>query len=574
MPVIRPAAPLRALSLSVFALALSSGAHAGGLDLPTITAAHQGTANANGAEANDPSVIYYNPAGLARMKGGLQVSQGASLLFLRGSVESDLVETKHGAGTSGDSRSGDSVSDVNNGESGTFWPQVLAAGGLFVSVPVNDMITAGIGVFAPGGGNLNYKSDWAGAYQIDSIAIELININPSIGIRFDDMHSIGFGVSVIGGHIKQKSQIDVAGVSPFLLRSALNSKSLSPGGISAIGSALAGLNGAACESGGLVSAITSGLGLTPIEDIIDGVCDTIVLDTLGGLLTEEGSNGSATVEMYGYGLGYNFGYMFAPSDRTRFGFAYRSESTVKLRGTLEWDLNDLQGSTVTNGIIATPVVSQLFGNGQTLEEYLENYLRPDTTAKGDLIIPARTSFNVFHQLTDKVDLMADFTLIETSAVDKIRVSFSDKIDPNGNTIKQGDAGIDTKWRDSFKVSVGGNYHWNDKLTLRSGFQFDKTPVPSAEFRHPGAPDSDRYMYAIGANYKVNRNLSIDAAYSVTFLEDSLSNYTERCRTITRDDEDGMYDPNGESCTANGGKYQGRFFDTSIQVLSVQMNQKF
>lgn len=574
MPVFRPVAPSRALSFSIIALALSSTVNAGGLDLPTIAAAHQGTANANGAEANDPSVLYYNPAGLAHMKGGLQVSQSFSALFLRGKVEADLANTRHGAGTSGQANSGDSVADTNTGAPGSFWPQVLGAGGAFVSMPVNDMITAGIGVFAPGGGNINYKSDWAGAYHIDSIAIELININPSMSIRFDDMHSIGLGVSVIGGHIKQKSQIDVAGVSPFLLRSALDSKSLSPGGIQAIGETLGGLFGAACNSDGLVGGITSGLGLSPVQDLVDGLCGTVVLDTLGGLLTEEGSNGSATVEMYGYGFGYNFGYMFAPSERTRFGIAYRSESKIKLRGTLEWDLDDLQGSTVTNGIIATPIVSQLFNNGQTLEEYLQDYLRPDTTAKSELIIPARTSVNVFHKLTDKIDLMADFTFIESSAVDKIRVSFNDRVDPNGNTIKQGDAGLDTNWDDSYKVSIGGNYHWNDQLTLRTGFQFDKTPVPSAEFRHPGAPDSDRYMYAIGANYKVNNNLSIDAAYSVTFLENSLSNYTERCRTLTRDDENGNYDPDGESCTANGGTFRGRFYDTAIQVLSVQMNQKF
>ena len=226
MPVLHPALPLRALSLSIFALALSAGAQAGGLDLPTITAAHQGTANANGAEASDPSVIYYNPAGLARMKGGLQISQGFSALFLRGKAEANVAETRHGAGTDQTSGQGDSVADDNPGPAGSFWPKVLGAGGAFVSLPINDTITAGIGVFAPGGGNLNYKSDWAGKYQIDSIAIELININPSIGIRFDDMHSVGFGVSVIGGHIRQKSAIDVPGVVPYLLRGAIESGTL------------------------------------------------------------------------------------------------------------------------------------------------------------------------------------------------------------------------------------------------------------------------------------------------------------------------------------------------------------
>ena len=552
----RPLFTLRALTFSMLSLAASSGI-AGGLDLPTITASHQGTSNANGAEANDPSVLYYNPAGLARMKGGLQVSQGFSALIINGKVEADQNESRNGAATNQKSDGGDPIAaDSNNprGEPGTFWPRVLGAGGAFISMPIDDMVTAGIGVFAPGGGNFNYKSDWTGAYQIDSIAIELININPSIGIRFDDKHSLGFGVSVIGGHIRQKTQIDVKGVTPYLLDSALESGTLNLLGLP-VGKTLEAVYGLGCKG-----VIGSTLSL-----ITNPVCRRLILDGVGGGLADTTSSGSAQVEMYGYGLGFNVGYMFSLNDKTRFGLAYRSESKVKFRGDFEWDLNNIKGSDLYKTLQPT----------QTLEDYLRENLRPDTTTKGNLIIPARTSANVFHTLNDKIDLMADFTFIETSAVDKIRVQLLD-VDgkrKNGDPIEQGDAGIDTKWRDSFKVSFGGNYHYDDKLTLKSGFQYDMTPVPSAEFRHPGAPDSDRYMYSIGANYKLKKNLTIDAAYSVTFLADAESNYTDRCRT-TRDDAEGNYDPNGEKCTGNGGVFKGRFFDTSIQTMSVQMNQKF
>jgi long-chain fatty acid transport protein len=550
----RPLFILRTLTFSMLSLAASTSM-AGGLDLPTITASHQGTSNANGAEANDPSVIYYNPAGLARMKAGIQFSQGVSALIINGKVEADQNESRHGAATDQKSDEGNSLAGdpKASGKPGTFWPRILGAGGAFISMPIDDMITAGLGVFAPGGGNLNYKSDWTGAYQIDSIAIELININPSIGIRFDDKHSLGFGVSVIGGHIRQKTQIDVEGVSPYLLRSALESGTLNLAGLPT-----GGLLGTAFNT-----ACAGSLGTT-LSLLSNPICRTFIQDTLGGQLADPNSSGSAQVEMYGYGLGFNLGYMFAVNDKTRFGLAYRSESKVKFRGDLEWDLKNIRGSAVYN----------LLQPNQTLEEYLRENLRPDTTTKGNLIIPARTSANVFHQLNDKIDLMADFTFIETSAVDKIRVQLLDVKRNDGSRIKQGDAGIDTNWRDSFKVSFGGNYHHDDKLTLKSGFQYDMTPVPSAEFRHPGAPDSDRYMFSVGANYKLKKNLTVDAAYSVTFLADSESNYTDRCRTLTRDDAEGNYDPNGESCTGNGGKFKGRFFDTTIQTLSVQMNQKF
>lgn len=520
---------------------LAGYSSAGGIDLPTIVASHQGTSNANGAEAADASVLYYNPAGLGLLKGGPQMAQGFSALILNGQVD---VEEARGTPTmtgenavNGRNLAGEAAT---SGKPGTFWPRVLGAGGAFVSAPVDDMVTAGIGVFAPGGGNFNYKSDWAGAYQIDSVAIELVNINPSIGIRFDDKHSIGLGASVIAGHIRQKVQIDVAGVEPYLLRSAFESGAI-----------------------GTVSAISP---LCSIE-LLDSLACQNVFQILGPQLGTDDSRGSATVEMYGYGLGYNLGYLFSANDNLRFGLAYRSASTIKLRGTLEWDLDGLVGTPLYDTL--KPVLAE----NKSLPEFLAEKLRPDTTAKGDLIIPARTSANAFYRLNNKIDLMGDFTFIESSAVDKIRIEFLDQKDASGRTIKQGAGGIDTRWKDSFKFSVGGNYHHDDKLTLKSGFQFDKTPIPSAKYRNPGAPDSDRYMFSVGANYKVKKNLGIDAAYSLVLLADAESDYRDFCRVITRDNPDGSYNPDGESCTGNGGSFKGHFHDTSIQVLSVQINQR-
>lgn len=173
-----------------------------------------------------------------------------------------------------------------------------------------------------------------------------------------------------------------------------------------------------------------------------------------------------------------------------------------------------------------------------------------------------------------IDLMADFTFIQSSVVKRIEVDFLD-VPRQGNTpIKQGAGGVDTNWRDSFKVSVGANYRVDDKLTLRSGFQYDKTPVPSAEFRHPGLPDSDRYMFSVGAGYKVKKNLTIDAAYSLVALADAESNYKDRCRVTTFDKPDGSYDSEGAPCTSNGGTFKGTFTDTFIHILSAQLNQRF
>ena len=548
--------PRKVLTAAILS-ALSGMTVAGGLDLPTITAAHQGTSNANGAEASDPSVIYYNPAGLARMKPGLQISQGFSALILNGKVDVDEAGTR-GTPTMDqqDGRLLATPSQPNsNGEPGSFWPRILGAGGAFVSMPLNDMVTAGVGVFAPGGANFNYKSNWPGAYQIDAIAVELLNINPSIGIRFDDQHSLGFGVSVLGGHLRQRVQIDVPGVAPYLLKSAVDTGAANPANLVPLDAAL-----------GVCSANL------PIQQLVNLGCTT-GYNAAGQVLVDPASTGNAKVEMYGYGFGFNAGYMFALNDSTRFGLAYRSESKLQMRGDLNWYLDNIKFNPALEGNpVGQAALTAAFGNS-TLKEYLQNNLRPDTTAKGDLIIPARLSANIFHQLNQKIDLMADITFIQTSAVDKITVQFLD-VQKNGKTISQGAGGVNTNWRDSYKISVGGNYRHNDKLMLRTGFQYDKTPIKSPEFRHPGAPDSDRYMFSVGANYKIKKNLSVDAAYSLVLLADSEANYRDTCRATNQENADGTYNPNGASCTSNGGTFKGRFYDTSINVLSLQLNQRF
>jgi long-chain fatty acid transport protein len=59
--------------------AMSVGAQASGYRFGSQSVAGQGTADANGAEANDASTIFYNPAGLSRLE-GTQISVGATVV--------------------------------------------------------------------------------------------------------------------------------------------------------------------------------------------------------------------------------------------------------------------------------------------------------------------------------------------------------------------------------------------------------------------------------------------------------------------------------------------------------------
>lgn len=567
----------------VLALAMLSAVtslHAGGFDVPVMAAGMQGTSNANSAEARDPSVIYYNPAGISHLR-GTWISNSFNLITVTGKVENQGT-----TGTPPPSNTDNSDSNpgelIEGGGPGTYWPKILGSAALFASTPWNDSITLGFGLFPVAGGNLNNKKDWFGRNFADSTAVEIINANPVAAIRFDDKHSLGIGGSVLLGHLKQKLQIDIPGVAPYLLQPVLDDV-----GAGTVGSLVNGLLdnlslGQLLNTGLLPPALTntltqSGLSLDTIFDLLPaGLQGSIKgeIAKLGGeiLLTED-SNGSGTLELFGYGFGWNVGYMFSPSERTRIGLSYRAKSRLQMRGKLDWDVEDVHGLTDNiPGIMGLPAPD---GSGNvSASDFLALYYRPDATIKSDIVIPARLSLGVFHQLSERIDLMFDYTFIQSSAVKSIIVDILDEPAPNGvDKVSQAPGVILANWRDSFTASLGMNYRWNDKLTLRTGYKFDLTPIRSPEYRHPSAPDSNRHMFSIGANYKLRKHMSVDLAYSLIMLEDAESRYRDPCRGAFLEDEDGFTSDKPQDCTGNGGTFRGKFQDTFINTIGVQLNTR-
>ena len=544
----------------LFLAAVSSSLWAAGFDVPVIATAMQGTSNANHAEANDASVLYYNPAGITRLK-GTNVSNSLSIITLSGKVE-NLGTT--GTPSPEQTGPGEEGPLIQGGGAGSYWPKVLGSAALFASTPWNDEITLGFGLFPAAGGNLNNKSDWFGRNFADSTAVEIIDANTVGAIRFDDKHSLGFGTNLLVGHLKQKLEIDIPGVAPYLLQPVLSdvsADSLTP-----------------WLAPAEISQLTQLLGLNPADIKLGILYDQLPpelkgqLAKLGGqaLLTSD-SHGSGTIEMYGYGLGWNMGYMFSPDDDTRFGISFRSKVRMKMRGEIDWEVSNVHGNTDSTIGLPAPDGTRVSGS-----ELLSEYYRPDATTKSTLIVPAKLSFGLFHRLNDTIDLMTDLTLNKTSDVKEIKVYISDVKEPNRDVaIKQEPGVINTKWRDSFKLSVGGNYHYDDKLTLRGGYMYDMTPIRSARYRHPSAPDSNRHMLSVGANYQWKKNMNVDAAYSLVHLEDTESHYRDPCRGDHLENDDGSFDGSGPAnCTGNGGTFHGRFTDTFIHILGLQLNSRF
>ncbi|WP_199102410.1 OmpP1/FadL family transporter [Aquitalea sp. ASV11] len=245
-----------------------------------------------------------------------------------------------------------------------------------------------------------------------------------------------------------------------------------------------------------------------------------------------GTDGQASLSADGWGFGFNLGYMYQLDDATRFGVAYRSNIRQKLDGQAYWDLR---------------------GAGSFASIIQNNFHHVNSDGTVTVDTPESISVNGFHKLNDKVDLMADLTWTRHSRLDQIDIKFSQP--------GEGDLVIKQGWRDTYKLSLGANYHYSDDLLLRTGVAWDQSPVKNADETHPALPDSDRYWLSFGANYKLSKQSSIDFAYSYVFFKNANVNYTDACS------------PTSTTCTGNGETTKGSY-KTNLQLIGLQYNYSF
>ena len=198
--------------------------------------------------------------------------------------------------------------------------------------------------------------------------------------------------------------------------------------------------------------------------------------------------------------GYNLGVLYEWSSRTRFGASFRSKQEYKFDG---------------DGVFGVPAAAQaILAPGQFVGQ----------RAKAKLPIPPSASGSAYHDLDARWSIMADVTWTGWSTFKEFRVNFSFPSQPADV--------LPTQWNNVFRLSAGATYAWSEKLVLRGGLAFDESPISTA-FRGPGVPDSDRYVVALGAGYKLRENLAIDAGYQHLFFSDGSSGRISGTNSVTR-----------------------------------------
>lgn len=491
------AAPGRAFPLarlSLLGLLLASGAvQAAGYRFGHQSAAAEGTANASGAEGADASTIFANPAALTRLAPGWQIS---SVL--------DRVSPKVKFTDAGSTIAlpGSGLQPRPTATAGTVQDNVARAAWVphfYAAYKPSSQLAYGLGVFVPSGAKLEYARDWGGRYNIRSVELKSLAINPNIAWKINEQLSLALGLTA------EYMEGDLKRASPYA--SAYT----------------AGLLAAARQA---AAAGASGVALQLQQQA------TLVFG-------DPAYDGEIHVQGKGWGAGANLALLWEPDDKTRLGLAWRSGIKHTLKGDADWTAPANLPAAVLAAITAKPY-SDVTGARD----------HNDSGASLAVDTPDSIALQGFHQLTPQLALMVDATWTRQSTMKQLRINFDSTTAPSITA---------EHWKDVWRFSVGGSYRLNPALLLRAGVSFDESPVPR-EHRGPALPDSDRTWYALGANYQLSAQTSVDFALGYVKLKNAAMSAI--------DNGEGETPCNCSNATARGN------FESSATSFGLQLNHRF
>ena len=252
-----------------------------------------------------------------------------------------------------------------------------------------------------------------------------------------------------------------------------------------------------------------------IPQIPDGSC------AAAGMIPT-GSDGYAKIKGSDWSFGFNLGAMLHITDHTRIGLAYRSNIKQNLEGSASFRVPANFQAILNMGI---PLFS-------------------DTGAKADVDLPESASLSLYHAFNDQWAILADATWTKWSRFDELAIRYDNPMQPD--TIQP------ENWDNSMRYSLGATYSPNQNWIFRAGWAYDETPISRTADRTPRIPGNDRTWVALGLGYRMTESLSIDAAYSHLFIDDTAVDALDH---------------------STGHQLIGTY-ESSVDIFSAQLNYKF
>ncbi len=329
-------------------------------------------------------------------------------------------------------------------------------------------------------GSTNLLGNFYAAMPINDRWTAGLGIGSPFGLVTD------YNKSWAGRHLALRSEVKTVNVNPAISFKATEQLSL---GLGANWQYLhAYFTSAANYSAALGSAAqtAAAAGVLPASMVPSIISATGGLDSLSNV---KGNNDA---------WGWNAGLLYEFDPATRIGLSYRSEVKHKIDGTVKFDHPSLDGVPAA----LAPVINGL-ANGVNNALY-------DGKIHADITLPQIANLSLFRQMTPKLDLMADIQWTGWSSIKELTF-----IRDEGAVLQSTPEWFKNTWR----LSVGGNYRFDERWLMRAGFAYDQSPVRDA-YRTPRLPDADRYWVSIGGQYTFNKQMQLDVGFAYLFVKNA------------------------------------------------------
>lgn len=452
----RPLA-LAALSVAIVGALFAPGtASASAFQLKENSAKGLGRAYAGSATAGgDVSVVVNNPAAMTDLKG----------TYLQADVTGINFSTKF-SGSAHDAL-GRPISGGNGGDGGT----TLPVPALFFATQLSDRVHVGAGFSVPFGFQTEYDKNWVGRYN--GIKSKFESLDATLSASFDVTDTFSLGASVIA----QRTSAE--------LSSAVN--------YNAVGLSIQQGIGAQTAAGVAQIQAAAAAGLIPPAQAAAMIQQAVQQGRAAAAgvaaLTPVGSDGFARIKGDDWGYGWQLGGYWKLTANDKLALNYRSKISHRLEGTAKFTTTPGYDVLLTNPALAGSIPP--FAN---------------TGGSANFTTPAIIGASYWHQ-AEKFGLGMDVAFTKWDVFKNLTVDYANA---QPSTTEK------FNWRNTWYVSIGGDYYLTDKLTLRGGIAVDTTPTYLAT-RSPRVPDSTRQLATIGMGYKASEHFELNVSYAHIFV---------------------------------------------------------
>ena len=167
--------------------------HAGGFSFAEHGAAAVGKAFAFTGEANDPSAIFYNAAGIAELP-GTQVMFGTAVARLSNHFESSITP-----------------------EADDLEKHLPAIPHFYITHQFknwDDRFYFGFGIYHPFGLRVDWPDNWQGRFAIKDASLRATVLNPTLAFRPNNKLAIAGGLQILDSAVKLRQSFSVPGLVP------------------------------------------------------------------------------------------------------------------------------------------------------------------------------------------------------------------------------------------------------------------------------------------------------------------------------------------------------------------------